>query len=586
MNKIPEKFSIICFIILFYSGIAYSQDSLRVVVKGLEGEALNNVMATLEVPSGIIKKGVDDRIWLERFKTQSELKVKTALEPFGYYGAEVASKIEKTADETYILKVDVIPGPPIIIDKADISIIGQGAEHRKLIQQVSSFPLNKGDILRQDKYEEAKSALKFIAVDNGYLDADFRVHEIKIYKKELRAEINLVFDTGNQYYFGETTITGAPDYPDCFLRRFVNFSTGAPLYQKNLSRTQLNFLDSDRFRDVLINTEKKKAVDMKVPVKIQLVPKPRQSMKQGIGYGTDTGARLTVGFRDLNVLHRAHQFKSDFMLAEKKQSLLSSYIIPSANDIRSFTALRFGLEHEDARRYYTKNTFIEIERIKGFKRRRIGSVYTRLLFEDYRISRRNKSTTLLYPGIRFSQHGYPDAIRPKSGYYYQMEARGTHHAIGSNMNLFQMLVSANTIIPLPAGFSILLRINTAATWQDESITDIPPTLRFFAGGDNSVRGYAYKSLGPKDSRRRVVGGKHLFEGSVEIERAIAKDWAIAVFYDAGNSFNSLSSIKLYKGAGIGLRRYTPIGPVKIDVARKIGVRNPTFRLHISVGFVW
>jgi translocation and assembly module TamA len=116
------------------------------------------------------------------------------------------------------------------------------------------------------------------------------------------------------------------------------------------------------------------------------------------------------------------------------------------------------------------------------------------------------------------------------------------------------------------------------------VRDLPASLRFFAGGDRSVRGYSYQSLGPKDSTGKVIGGKNLFVGSLEIERPVLKDWGVALFYDAGNAFNSLSEVNLFQGAGIGLRYYSPVGTLRLDLARQIGVDNPKFRIHFTVGF--
>ena len=116
--------------------------------------------------------------------------------------------------------------------------------------------------------------------------------------------------------------------------------------------------------------------------------------------------------------------------------------------------------------------------------------------------------------------------------------------------------------------------------------DLPASLRFFAGGDRSVRGYAYQSLGPKDENGQVIGGKHLLVANLEIEKKVTAKWGGAIFYDIGNAFDSLSEYELEQGAGIGIRRYTTIGPIRVDLARQIGNRSPRWRIHLSMGFGW
>ncbi len=122
------------------------------------------------------------------------------------------------------------------------------------------------------------------------------------------------------------------------------------------------------------------------------------------------------------------------------------------------------------------------------------------------------------------------------------------------------------------------------TFQNEPFKELPASLRFFAGGGRSVRGYAYQSLGPKDITGKVIGGKNLLTMSIELDRKLFKDWAIAAFFDAGNAFDSPSHLRLYKGAGLGIRYFTPVGALQLDLARQIGVDNPAYRVHFSVGF--
>jgi translocation and assembly module TamA len=140
------------------------------------------------------------------------------------------------------------------------------------------------------------------------------------------------------------------------------------------------------------------------------------------------------------------------------------------------------------------------------------------------------------------------------------------------------------LIPLTTRFSLLPRVQWGITWQKDPLTDLPPSLRFYAGGDRSVRGYAYQSLGPKDSSGNVIGGKHLLVGSLEVEYSITQNWSTAVFYDIGNAFNNFEDLTWPQSAGLGVRYYTPAGPVRVDLARQINVDNPALRLVVTIGF--
>ncbi len=162
--------------------------------------------------------------------------------------------------------------------------------------------------------------------------------------------------------------------------------------------------------------------------------------------------------------------------------------------------------------------------------------------------------------------------------------RGTDKFLGSDTGFLQLLFDGDWLIPLPLKFSLFTRVQGGFTLLSDPLHDLPPSVRFFAGGDRSIRGYAYQSLGPHDASGNVAGGKHLLVGSVELERAIAKIWAVAVFYDVGNAFSHFGKIDPHHGVGFGIRLYTPIGPIRLDLARQVGVKDPKFRVHFTVGF--
>jgi translocation and assembly module TamA len=215
---------------------------------------------------------------------------------------------------------------------------------------------------------------------------------------------------------------------------------------------------------------------------------------------------------------------------------------------------------------------------------RVGSVYLQFRQENFSESGQEGKSSLVLPGVRFTQRQVDDILRPRKGFRYYLELRGSADILGAESSFLQVLGNADFLYPLPRGFSLIPRIQVGATWQDNPITDLPPTLRFYAGGDRSVRGYTYQSLGPKDAYGNVIGGKNLIVGSLELEYALTKNWGIAAFYDVGNAFNSTDDLRLAQGAGIGIRYYTLAGPIRIDVARQINVDDPKFRLHVSLGF--
>ncbi|MDU0458720.1 MAG: autotransporter assembly complex family protein [Geobacteraceae bacterium] len=556
---------------------------VEVVIEGIEDDVLKNVRETLTLPAGLVREGKVDRLWMERFARQAEDKTRTALEPFGYYNAQVTVTTEAAGDG-YRLLVKVAAGEPVRLSEVKVTLAGPGSEERRLNRLVKAFPLNRGDVLLHQRYEEAKAALKLRAQALGYLDAEFSRHEIRIEKTATSATVELLLESGEKYYFGETAIQGAPDYPDDFLRRHLTYKSGEVFSCPALGETQRNFTNSERFKEVLIIPEKQDAEASRVPVTVQLTAGPRISVRPGVGYGTDTGARFTVRYRDLNMFHLGHELYSHLYVAERLQGLVTGYIIPGSRDIRSSTTLQLNLQQEETSTYDSRILALELARNRSLGKGKLGTVYVRAQYEDYSVGDQNSSARLLLPGVRFSDDRYNNPIRPRRGFRYALELRGTHQLLGSDTALVQFLAEGSHLLPLPWRLSLHTRVKAGTTLLSDPLRDIPPSLRFFAGGDQSVRGYSYKSLGPRDASGQITGGKQLLTSSIELERALFKDWGISLFYDVGNSFNSFSSVKLFQGAGVGLHYYTSVGALNISVARPLWQDNPSIHFHFTVGF--
>ncbi len=561
----------------------WSAEPVQVIVEGVEGDVLENVEAALVIPPGFVRDGKVDVLWLKLFDRQTPDKVKTAMQPFGYYNAQVTTTLETIAAENYRLRVKVAPGTPVLVKNIHVAVHGAGSKDEILQDYVKEFPLKQGDVLLQNSYEAAKTALKSRALELGYLDAEFSTHEIRISQDKTTARIELVLETELLYYFDGTSILGAPEYPERFLRRYLGYKPGEPFSPAKLSETQLNFINSDRFKEVIVSAEREKVHELQVPVLVQLKPSANRRLRVGVGYGTDTGARFTGRYKDVNMLHLGHELQTELYIAQRLQGLGIGYVIPGARDINNSTGLQLNLQREDVTTYTSRLISLEVNRNRGFGFGRQGTAYLRLLQEDFTIGAQKSGSRLVLPGLVFSGRHYDDLIRPNQGYRYALEVRGAHQFLGSDTGLIQFLAEGSAIFPLPGRFSLFTRGKVGLTVQNGPLSDLPPSVRFFAGGDNSVRGYSYQSLGPRDATGRVVGGKDLLAGSLELHRSFFDNWGLSTFFDTGNAFNSFSSIRFFSGAGIGAHYYTRIGSINLYLARQIGVTDPAYHVHFTMG---
>jgi len=571
-------------LIVFFSGQMFAAEPVAVRVEGIEDDPLKNVEAALALPPGLIKDGRVDRLWLEHFIRQAENRVKEALEPFGYYAPQVVTSLESNEETEYLLLVKVNAGEQVRISEVKVELEGSGSQEEPLLEKVAAFPLTVGEHLLHDLYEKGKDDILVAARELGYLDAVFSVHEIRVDPPSASATIHLVMMSGSRYLFGASKIVGATYYPEELLQRYITFSPGEPFSDMVLGETQRNFAGSPYFKSVAVIPDKGAATEFRVPVVIRVVPAPRRTIRPGIGYGTDTGFRGSVAYKDLSLFYPGHTLNGELTFAQTLQGIGVAYSIPSKKNLETMSTVQLNLQREEVNDTLSRVEALEFNRSRGFGDKMLGTAFIRAQYEDYTAGMENSSSFLLLPGLRFSQHSSDDMIRPTLAYHYQLETRGTHQALGSDAGFIQFLAEGGGIVSLPWRLSLSGRSKLGATFLDDPFAVLPTSLRFFAGGDNSVRGYSYKSLGPKDASGKVIGGRYLLQGSAELERALFDKWGLSVFYDTGNAFDSFSDLRFYRGAGVGIHYYTQIGAVNLGVARQLNVAKPRYMVHFSIGF--
>jgi translocation and assembly module TamA len=585
MPRIAKFLMILACSALFFCApaILHAADPVEIEVTGVEGDAQKNVREALALPPGLVRDGTVDRFWLERFAGRAAQQARSALEPYGYYHATVAVSVREDKGR-YRLLVQVALGEPVRLSAVEVELKGAGAGAAPLARLVRAFPLSKGDVLLQPEYERAKGGLKARALALGYLDADFTRHEIRVAPGAVSARIALTLETGERYSFDQVRIEGAADYPDAYLQRFIAFTPGEVFSYAKLAETQLNFTNSERFKQVIVTPQKELAKDLRVPVLVQLTSAPRRSLRPGVGYGTDTGARFTVRFRDLNLFHRGHDLDLNLYAAERLQGFAARYTIPTARDLKGSTSLQLNLQQADVDTYQSELIALELDRNRSFGKGELGTAYVKIQEEHFTIAGENSSSRLVLPGYRFSKESFDNVVRPYRGYRYSLDLRGAHPMLGSDTELAQFIGEGNALLPLFWRMSLSVRGKIGATLLADPLADIPPSIRFFSGGDQSVRGYGYQSLGPRDASGQVVGGRHLIFGSLELERRLYTNWGVSIFHDAGNAFSDFNQVQLFQAAGVGVHYYTPVGGLNLSLAKPLDSGWDRYRIVFTVGF--
>ena len=561
-----------------WTGTAYAAPVVDIRVEGVEGELRKNVLAFLSIEQQKDDPGLNDEM-VRRLHEKAPDEIARALQPFGFYRPDIRSEL-LARDGSWLARYVVNPGAPVRIRDIDLAITGEGAEEYQFKKLVENFPLKRGDVLNHERYENAKQTLQEIAAEQGYLDAVFPLHRVEVHLGEYYAAVDLHFDTGPLYRFGEVTFHQDILRPE-FMARFVPFERGDPYKTRKLLELQSALYSSDYFSEVVVQPRPEQVKDLYVPVEVELEPKKKQRYTFGLGYGTDTGVRGIIGWEHRRLNRRGHKFNTELRLSEIQSTITAKYTIPMKRPATDHLSFNAGFFEEDTVTSTSETALLGVS-YNRMRRSWQQSYYLNYQKEKFDIGGETGKSTLLIPGTNWTRIKTDNRIYTTHGSKISLDLRGAHDAILSDTSLAQLRLNGAFIRGLWEDGRILLRGDFGTTSVGD-FSKLPASLRFFAGGDRSVRGYAYRSLGPENAEGTVVGGRHLIVGSVEYEHRIYKKWSCAVFYDFGNAINSLSD-PLKQGAGAGARWVSPVGPVRVDFAWALSDKHGRqWRIHFSVG---
>ncbi|SFM59635.1 autotransporter secretion outer membrane protein TamA [Ectothiorhodospira mobilis] len=544
-------------------------------ILGVEGAPAENIRAHL----GPERADCDLPAWQEEpWLEDAEADTLRALRALGFYTPSVELDLRRTQD-CWRLEVRVEPGPPVRVRRVDIRLQGEAAKDPAFTALLDAPPIREGQVLRHDDYARLKSELGRLASARGYFDNRFTRTELRVDPKARAAEVIVHMDSGPRYRLGAVTLE-QDAFHEPLLRRFVPFEEGEPYATDHLIRMQQAFIDSGYFSQVRVEPRPDAARDRAVPIHVRLVPRNRWSYLAGIGASTDTGPHLRLGVENHRVNRAGHRYDARLELSPVRSSANLDYEIPRGDPARERILLSAGWQTEDTDSSDSDLYGLGIAHVRQMPS---GWMQTRALRyeqETYRISDEEDTSHLLIPSLELSRTRADDPVFPRRGWHLRGTLRGAADPILSSTSFLQAHGSAKYIRPLGGG-RLLLRAELGTTSVDQ-LEQLPSSLRFFAGGDASVRGYAYQALGPRDADGEVIGGRHLITASVEVDHPVKGPWGVAAFVDGGNTFNRMGDYSPRYGAGVGLRWRSPIGPVRVDLAHPVD-GDDAVRLHLSMG---
>lgn len=517
---------------------------------------------------------------IDNFQTTIKRYLVKAAKGLGYYSSTFQLNPHKVTN-CWVLDVKINSGNAVHIRKLDVQITGEGKQEEAL-QKILTTPMYQtGEQLKQDKYSSYKSSLANAARSLGYFDAEFIEHEITVNPNTHTADITLHLETGKRYRYGKITMKQDILDPD-YVKRFVQIKEGEPYNSSDLSKQQIYLQTTGYYADVIIHSSKNNADNYTVPVDIELAPRKRSAYEFKLGYGTDTGLRAGAKLERRWTGRKGRKFQHEIKLSEKESSLESRYTVPLHHPQTENIFYNIKLSEEITDNIHSKSAEIGAQYTRknsgGFQQ----TAFLKYLKDYTKVDGDDEfDTNYLLLGARIDKTKRNDSLYPTKGYRLSLDIQGAHDSLLSTQNVLKVEANAKYINPAGSG-KVISQLNIG-TVESEGFDLLPQSLRFFAGGRDSVRGYDYQSLGERNSAGKNIGGKNLFTASLEYDHPLTESWSAATFIDTGNAFHDWNiDDPLKVGAGVGVRWKSPVGPVSVDIAwPKDNTSDP--HLHLSIG---
>lgn len=574
MITVP-RLRLTCCILLALTLQVVEAAELRIAVDPPNDALRDNIRAHLGDP------GERSTASLRRFAGHAREKSKKAMRALGYYQGRVTTRVLDR--DPPVLEVAVTPGDPVRLRRIRIEVRGEAAEMDRF-QLPDKLRPETGDIVDHGVYARVKRFFRNRAQTHGFFNGGFEKQRLAVDPEAGYADIELVYDSGVRYSLGRAHFTEDIYFDHSLLQRFVRFEPGSPYHSDRIIELNRDLRDSGYFSEVRVDADPGTARDATIPVTVELNERTRHSIGAGLGFSTDVGPRLRTTW-DQHYLNRwGHGQGGELELARPRQNLGYYYELPLNPPMSESLRFTGSYQVEDI-----EDTRSERISTGAQWRSKLDSGWQQVVSlrgenDRFRVGDETERTILVLPGISYSFLSRDSPVDPSSGYRLQFEVSGSQRNMLSDVDILHATVGAKGLTSLGGTrHRLLSRIRVGAVGTNE-FEDVPPSLRFFAGGDQSVRGYEYRTLSPTDDNGDQAGGRFLIEASAEYQYSLFQSWRVAAFVDRGNAFDDLedSIDSLKTGAGLGFRWISPVGPLRLDIARALdSPRN--FRLHFSMG---
>lgn len=475
-------------------------------------------------------------------------QIAQAMQPYGYFKPQISLSRQP-------LQIKIHPGPQMLISNLHLSLKGEGVRNVEIKKAIAHLAIAKGEPFNSANYEDAKRSLITAAERQGYLHSSFDKAEVLIDTVSYSVRINLSFNTGRQYYFGQVQFDPSYLSPD-LLRRYLPFRYGEPYSADQMITLNNQLADSGYFRSIAIKPQSSSKTGY-IPLNIHLQPANRTRYSVGAGYGTDTGIRGRLGYHLVPVNAAGHKLNTFAIASFGQSKVQAEYIIPGKNPVTDEYPITGNLSILDYKAGYSKSALV------SFAQHHSLSQYQRTLsinglYEGYHYQGRpSEENFTFFPKASLTWLKTEDKLFAPSGYSLTVSGLGASKLLASPVNFAQGSLNAKAALTIPEIRTRFYFHTLQAVTQMKDIHRLPLSLAPLLGGAENLKAYRFNSIGP---------GKILSYGGIEIQKEFIKKWYFLGFLDSGDVYLPKRR-DLKNDLGLGLMWVSPIGPIKMGIAQ-------------------
>ncbi|NCI16733.1 autotransporter assembly complex protein TamA [Cronobacter muytjensii] len=552
---------------------------VRLQVEGLSGALQKNVRAQLSTIQ------VDEVTPDRRFRARVDDAIRNGLKALGYYEPTIDFELREPppGGRRQVLLARVNPGEPVRIGATNVILRGGARDDKEYLALLKKRPA-VGTVLNHNDYDSFKKGLTSVALRRGYFDSEYKKSQLGVSVERRQAFWDIDYDSGTRYRFGDVTFAGSQIREE-YLQNLVPFKKGDDYQSSDVAELSRRLSATGWFNSVVVAPEFEKSRKTKVlPLRGVVSPRIKNTVEVGAGYSTDVGPRLKANWRKPWINSYGHSLTTSTSISAPEQQLDFSYKMPLLkNPLEQYYLLQGGFKRTDLNDTEADSTTLAVSRYWDLSSGWQRAINLRWSLDHFTQANVTHTTMLLYPGVMLSRTRSRGGLMPTWGDSQRYSIDYSDTAWGSDVDFVVLQAQNVWIRTLYDKHRFMARGNLG--WiETNDFERVPPDLRFFAGGDRSIRGYKYKSISPEDDDGKLTGASKLATGSLEYQYNVTGKWWGAVFVDSGEAVNDIKQSNFKTGAGVGVRWQSPVGPIKLDFAVPVGDKEEHgLQFYIGLG---